>query len=643
MRRTPFWFLCLFSIFSIVVAPVYGITPPTDLLPADGVVVTNPVAFSWVPGQENRAIYLNVATNSNFNPIDVINWQDDGSHFYVEENTAKFQKGRTYWWRLVADDGSGGRVVTPSYRFTVGDFSMDPYYLALNIGWPDGANYLGWEPHIPQSILDNAYKLENIKAKLGEGNTTKKLAISFVIPYFQPPGIETYKQTLQNVLNVSYQYNIPVIITLDGFEWWQGRPDLWNWWDPSKPGYNPENKKNVEWTCWEEACAVRNGWRNWGVPFNVDSPHPNLTSPVVIEESRKALRQLIPLIREWEENLPEEKKYLFGGIKLGWEVNIGINYFYPRDETPCRNNDAQNCVPFKNVYQIGYAAVKTAGIKSSGELTTDDLNRAVKIYIDELAKTIYDLGIPRSKIFTHLGADDNPSAHPQYKFMSTDVLALYAHPGYSFYTYGSGPSGMPGLGSTLQQISATFWGVSEWGGPGGGADYSSWRRVLTSYFNFYNNKFLISYVEVINDNTGSLAFKDELKEVSCWLHPPVAHSQVNGRNATLSWSIPSQAKEIYLNVTRDPTPAINGGFKVVNVVNERVTGRSSYSLTNLPFGVYYWKLFADGCGRRVISGLGKFRIGEPKDVLMNYATANYDYDLNSDGKINVVDFGEMVK
>jgi hypothetical protein len=596
----------LFSLLLIMESIIYGITPPTDLLPYDGIVVTNPIAFSWKPGENNNAIYLNVATNPNFDPINVINWQDDGTHYYVEENTAKFQKGQTYYWRLTADDGAGNRVFTPTRSFVVGDFSMDPYYLALNIGWPGGANNLGWEPTNPQSILDNAYKLGNLKSAIGtEGTTCKKLAFSFVIPYFHPApnGIETYKQTLQNVLKVSVDYNFPVLVTLDGFEWWSGRPDLWNWWDPSKPGYNPENRKNVEWTGWSEDYAVKEGWRNWGGPLNVGAPHPNLTSPKVIEESKKALQELVPLIRNWYQSLPEEKKYLFAGIKLGWEVSIGVNYFYPRDEIPCRNGDAQNCIPFKNVYQIGYAAVKTAGIKSSGELTTDDLNRAVKIYIDELAKTIYDLGIPRSKIFTHLGADDNPSAHSEYKFISTDILTPYAHPGYSFYTFGSGPSGMPGLGSTLQRTSATFWGVSEWGGPGGGADYSTWRTVLSSFFDFYNNKFICAYVRVMET-----AWRDELNEISCWLHPPIIHSRVNGNNAILSWSVHSQAKEVYLNVTTDPTPSINGGFKVVNICNTKVTGSNSYQLNNLPPGVYYWKLFTDNYGRRVFSELGKFKI-----------------------------------
>ena len=31
---------------------------------------------------------------------------------------------------------------------------------------------------------------------------------------------------------------------------WKKRPDLWNWFDPHKPGYNPDNQLNVEWHGW---------------------------------------------------------------------------------------------------------------------------------------------------------------------------------------------------------------------------------------------------------------------------------------------------------------------------------------------------------------------------------------------------------
>lgn len=72
------------------------------------------------------------------------------------------------------------------------------------------------------------------------------------------------------------------MIELDGINYWQARPDLWNWWDKSKPGYNPENKKNVEWTDWTPDSAVKIGWRNWGSQHRV-LPMPNLMSPAYLK------------------------------------------------------------------------------------------------------------------------------------------------------------------------------------------------------------------------------------------------------------------------------------------------------------------------------------------------------------------------
>ncbi len=39
---------------------------------------------------------------------------------------------------------------------------------------------------------------------------------------------------------------------------------------------------------------------------------------------------LIPIIVAWYRALPPERKYLFGGLKVGWEASINVNaYYYP--------------------------------------------------------------------------------------------------------------------------------------------------------------------------------------------------------------------------------------------------------------------------------------------------------------------------
>jgi hypothetical protein len=96
-----------------------------------------------------------------------------------------------------------------------------------------------------------------------------------------------------------------------------------------------------------------------------------------------------------------------------------------------------------------------------------------------------------------------------------------------------------------------------------------------------------------------------------WMHPPLLHAKPWGNSATLTWSGPSEARDLYLNVTTNPEPAEDGGFTVVNVANERVTGNSEWLLSNLRTGIYYCLLFADGSDRRVISDLIHFDIRGP--------------------------------
>ena len=92
------------------------LTPPTNLLPMDGIEACAPVSFSWTPGQDNAAIYLNVSTDPSITPV-VINIRDDGPHYYCG-TTAKFEalRGQTLYWHLAGDASGGQRVWTATQR-----------------------------------------------------------------------------------------------------------------------------------------------------------------------------------------------------------------------------------------------------------------------------------------------------------------------------------------------------------------------------------------------------------------------------------------------------------------------------------------------------------------------------------------------
>jgi hypothetical protein len=304
----------------------------------------------------------------------------------------------------------------------------------------------------------------------------KKIGFSYHIPYLYEKcdssgvcqgSIDHYKILTEKLCQISEQTEMPILFGLDGFAYWNKRKDLWNWWDKNVQGYDPANKENVEWKSWDIDDAVREGWRNWGTPQKTVEPHPNIMSRKFIAANKDALKELVPIIRDWYRKLPSDKQYLFAGIKLGWETGIGSQYYYPKDESDSTVVDH----PDKG-YQVGFAAVKTAGLANSGELSQSDLTKCVQMHFSELAETVFQEGIPRRKIYTHAGAfDDTVRA---IKYITTDAaLTPFANPGWSFYTGNMGPQGLGGLDSTLNKVDSIWWANSEWGGGG-----SNWEKTL---------------------------------------------------------------------------------------------------------------------------------------------------------------------
>src|SRR3546814_5483993 len=106
---------------------------------------------------------------------------------------------------------------------------------------------------------------------------------------------------LNKQLAQALQYEIPVLVQLDAVTLMDARPDLWNWWDPSRPGYDPANRENVEWTSWSPDDAVKLGWLNWGRQIRLN-PMPNLMSPdyreaVALQRSEEHTSELQSLMR----------------------------------------------------------------------------------------------------------------------------------------------------------------------------------------------------------------------------------------------------------------------------------------------------------------------------------------------------------
>jgi hypothetical protein len=80
-------------------------------------------------------------------------------------------------------------------------------------------------------------------------NAPIQTGLSYIFSPFRTPP-ETTVKALKTFLDAATQTATPVLIQIDLEHWWDARPDLWNWWDPSKAGYDPANRHNVEWSDW---------------------------------------------------------------------------------------------------------------------------------------------------------------------------------------------------------------------------------------------------------------------------------------------------------------------------------------------------------------------------------------------------------
>jgi hypothetical protein len=163
--------------------------------------------------------------------------------------------------------------------------------------------------------------------------------------------------------------------------------------------------------------------------------------------------------------LPDDRKSLLIGVKIGWESSIGVNAFYypngndlldrPESEDPQVELKADQ-VPSRGVVASGYAAVTTAGLAKSGELQEKHLAEIVRRHLDDLCALAAELGVPREKLFTHVGG------WKEEELLYDAALNRYACPGWSFYRHATDPSQDKGVYRVLQQSDAPFWGAVEW-------------------------------------------------------------------------------------------------------------------------------------------------------------------------------------
>jgi hypothetical protein len=304
--------------------------------------------------------------------------------------------------------------------------------------------------------------------------------VSYVFSPFRTTPDRTVA-ALRTFLETAQETDTPVLVQIDLEHWWSARPDLWNWWDPTKPGFNPANRENVEWTDWSPEDAVKIAWRNWGQQIRV-LPPPNFSSSRYTAACREEIRRLVPIVLAWHERLPADKKPLLVGLKLGHETSIGVNaYHYPggnellsqsATNDPTRGLKSHDVLA-RGVAQLGYAALKTSGLRTNGTPTESELRDVAQRYLEMLCRETAACGVPRERLFAHgAGWKDGELVY--------DVpVNRFSCPGWSFYEHAADPSKDTGVQRNLAKSDAPYWAATEWLFQGR-QETVAWRQALAN-------------------------------------------------------------------------------------------------------------------------------------------------------------------
>ena len=343
-----------------------------------------------------------------------------------------------------------------------------PQYICMN-------NNQDWNPGVPASFTQQSVDvmLAALNNSRGSADGRVRLCLGFDFWIFFSGNITTMVQSAKKLVALVEANDIPISLSIDPTQWWTTRPDLWNWWDASAPGFNASNRYNVEWTTWDpQHNATALSWRNWGSQFRMPTPAPNFAAPAFRRAIEETMLPIAQVFGEWYSQLPIHKRYLLAYIRCTQELWVGTNYFvYPESSSPSgpsprfanKTNDPVSGL--KNSIQVGYAAICTSTPKRcSGRVTSTALDAVVNDFIIFAAGVLTRAGIPRTRLMSHTGAfwGNSPNKAMAWNTAAAAVTNVAA-PGWSLYGgLEENPGKAVGLEAAIARVEGTPWGAPEW-------------------------------------------------------------------------------------------------------------------------------------------------------------------------------------
>ncbi|MGM5470144.1 hypothetical protein ACS386_07695 [Flavobacteriaceae bacterium LMO-SS05] len=235
-----------------------------------------------------------------------------------------------------------------------------------------------------------------------------KYAFGLPGPMLLTQSVDEMQDQINKAFDAAEKYNVPVYFQLD---------DCNNYTDQFGDGSDIKFYENPDWVEWvsfpkdgENWGGQQNGrppyfWFNWGSWMHAKA-FPAFQSPGYRDFIVNRLREgvLKPLNIRYNKLKAEGRAYLFAGMAIGWETHIpdysssnSVLQVNP-DNLPISVINGDRMEPWEAT-KFGYNSLHILG---HDQYDLDVLNRVIHDYSELLAKTAFESGIPKHKIFTHI-------------------------------------------------------------------------------------------------------------------------------------------------------------------------------------------------------------------------------------------------
>lgn len=361
---------------------------------------------------------------------------------------------------------------------------------------------------------DNEKTIALMKTLYGENDPDNEVLYAMGVcgPLLLTDSPDVIAEKTENAFRLAEKYNIPVWFQMDDVNnqyYAYTGPDCMTcdrWY---------ENPENVEKLGFGDA-PLAPYWFNWGSWMSTPAM-PCFNSPGFVSFVQSQLENgFLPVLQKWLDYFEKtNRSYLFAGVSVGWETRIPDYTEIPsgtRDQNGREITEAERKMTgYRALENMGYTVEKlTAEAKEKGispqRLRFHLLSGVVHDYAEMIAKEIYDIGVQRSKIFTHFVIDTNLfTTDKNFSYNAPPVSSAvnaYSTPGFT----NNSNTTLKRLGTLKAKISLadpeqSYYGIVE----GYAAGLNQTEKETLRYFNrLFDSGALVVAVYGIHDTSGSI-------------------------------------------------------------------------------------------------------------------------------------------